>query len=178
MSILGYFSHYVSHRINFTNYCKNTNNIFMDNRYTGPVIKSAIRFLDFHDVIHHDTSINKQFINIVYEFINNVVLQGLALVIFIKLIDIRVAILWTFMYATIHNINFLLISPTTHRDHHINNIYYNNVVENNTINIRVIGQRFELNDKYITIIAELIGPKNNYSTSQKKTKKLLIELLI
>ena len=59
------------------------------------------------------------------------------------------------------------------RDHHINNIYYNNVVENNTINIRVIGQRFELNDKYITIIAELIGPKNNYSTSQKKTKKLV-----
>jgi len=121
MSILGYFSHYVAHSINFTDYLKNTNNIFMGNKYTGPIIKYSVKFLDFHDIIHHDTSINKQILNIVYEFINNVILQGLALVIFIKLIDIRVAILWAFMYATIHNINFLFINPTTHRDHHIDN---------------------------------------------------------
>lgn len=41
------------------------------------------------------------------------------------------------------------------RDHHIDNKYYNDVVEKNIIRVRVIGQRFELNDKYITIIAEL-----------------------
>lgn len=41
------------------------------------------------------------------------------------------------------------------RDHHIDNKYYNDVVEKNVIRVRVIGQRFELNDKYITIIAEL-----------------------
>ena len=121
MSIFGYFSHYVSHHINFANYCKNTDNIFINNKYSGPIVKNIIKFLDFHDTIHHDTSINKQVINIIYEFINNVFLQGLAIVIFIKIIDIRVAILWAFMYATIHNINFLFIHPTTHRDHHINN---------------------------------------------------------
>lgn len=41
------------------------------------------------------------------------------------------------------------------RDHHIDNKYYNDVVEKSVIRVRVIGQRFELNDKYITIIAEL-----------------------
>lgn len=57
------------------------------------------------------------------------------------------------------------------RDHHIDNKYYNDVVENSVISIRVIGQRFELNDKYITIIAELLGPKKVYNNVHKKTQK-------
>ena len=54
------------------------------------------------------------------------------------------------------------------RDHHIENKYYNDVSENDTISVRVIGQRFELNDKYITIIAELLGPTKKYNTTQRK----------
>jgi len=54
------------------------------------------------------------------------------------------------------------------RDHHIENKHYNNVSENDTINVRVIGQRFELNDKYITIIAELLAPTKNYNTTHNK----------
>tara|TARA_B100001769_G_C22112500_1_gene602363 strand:+ start:4050 stop:4784 length:735 start_codon:yes stop_codon:yes gene_type:complete len=45
------------------------------------------------------------------------------------------------------------------RDHSTNS-KYNNLVENQEIIVRVIGQRFELNDKYISIIAELIGVTN------------------
>ena len=121
VSITGYFVHFISHHINFTNYHKENKNILTMNSYTNYIIKFICNFFDFHDITHHDTSINKQILNIIYEFFNNVVMQGLGLVIFIKMLDLRVVLLWAFMYATIHNINYLFIKPSTHRDHHINN---------------------------------------------------------
>lgn len=45
------------------------------------------------------------------------------------------------------------------RDHHYNSPYFASVKERENLTIRVIGQRFELNDKSIAIIAELIEPK-------------------
>ena len=51
------------------------------------------------------------------------------------------------------------------RDHNTSN-KYSNLSENQEITVRVIGQRYELNDKYISIIAEII--------SVKKKKKLTI----
>ena len=45
------------------------------------------------------------------------------------------------------------------KDHHYNVSHFANVKEGDNINIRVIGQRFELNDKYISIIGELIKEK-------------------
>ena len=45
------------------------------------------------------------------------------------------------------------------RDHHYMSTYFSEVKEDDVINVRVIGQRFELNDKYITIIAELLNPR-------------------
>ena len=70
---------------------------------------------------HHDKGVNKTIMNITYEFLNNVVMQGLGFILLIKMIDTRVFILWAFMYASIHNINYLFINPSTHQDHHINN---------------------------------------------------------
>ena len=42
------------------------------------------------------------------------------------------------------------------RDHHFNVARFSNIQEGDTFTARVIGQRFELNDKYISIIAELV----------------------
>jgi DNA-directed RNA polymerase subunit E'/Rpb7 len=42
------------------------------------------------------------------------------------------------------------------RDHHYKNKNFSSIKENDVFTIRVIGQRFELNDKYISIIAELV----------------------
>ena len=50
------------------------------------------------------------------------------------------------------------------RDHHYNLPYLSTIKENDTINIRVIGQRFELNDKYISVIAELLEPHTHTHT--------------
>lgn len=119
-SIQGYFSHYVSHHINFTDFYNTCDNILTRNKYVDGCLRSCVDFLDFHDKIHHDTDINKQTQNICYEFLNNVYMQGLGVVLIIKLIDIRVLLLWAFMYAAVHNINYLYVKPTTHKDHHVN----------------------------------------------------------
>jgi len=45
------------------------------------------------------------------------------------------------------------------RDHQYMSEYFSTIKEKDHIEVRVIGQRFELNDKYISIIASLIEPK-------------------
>jgi hypothetical protein len=44
------------------------------------------------------------------------------------------------------------------RDHNYASPLFAEVKENDEIKVRVIGQRFELNDKYISIIAEIVEP--------------------
>jgi DNA-directed RNA polymerase subunit E'/Rpb7 len=46
------------------------------------------------------------------------------------------------------------------RDHYFSNDYFNSIKENDKFVARVIAQRFELNDKYISIIAELVPMKD------------------
>jgi DNA-directed RNA polymerase subunit E'/Rpb7 len=57
------------------------------------------------------------------------------------------------------------------RDHHYMTPYFSKINEDDIIKVRVIGQRFELNDKYISIIAELIEEKKEYNV--KKVGRLL-----
>jgi DNA-directed RNA polymerase subunit E'/Rpb7 len=45
------------------------------------------------------------------------------------------------------------------RDHFYSNDYFNSIKENDAFIARVIAQRFELNDKYISVIGELSSPK-------------------
>jgi hypothetical protein len=103
---------------------KKHDNIFTRNKYVNWFIEQYIYFMEFHATTHHDSSINKQYKNIALEFINNAVIQGLLLIILkyiLNFIDNRVIILWAFFYATVHNINYSIVKPTTHVEHHINN---------------------------------------------------------
>ena len=45
------------------------------------------------------------------------------------------------------------------KDHNYNNELFSEIKEGDKFNVRVIGQRFELNDKYVSIIGELVKPK-------------------
>ena len=56
------------------------------------------------------------------------------------------------------------------RDHQFNNKYFSKVKESDDIMVRIIGIRYELNDKYISAIAELLSPKKS-SSSEKRPKK-------
>ena len=57
------------------------------------------------------------------------------------------------------------------RDHHFDNARFNKVKVGDTIMARVIGQRFELNDSYVSVIAELIEDR---AAKYGKKKKLVI----
>ena len=63
------------------------------------------------------------------------------------------------------------------RDHHYDNELFSSIKEDDIINIKVIGKRFELNDTYISVIAEIIDLKTSKSKQDlskikisKKTK--------
>ena len=58
------------------------------------------------------------------------------------------------------------------RDHHYKSSYFNSIKEGEKIRVRVIGQRYELNDKYISIIAELVEPKQ---VKTLKKPRLILE---
>jgi len=53
------------------------------------------------------------------------------------------------------------------RDHHYNNEIFSQIKEDDMLYVRVLGQRYELNDKFISVIAELINI-NNYGTLKKE----------
>jgi hypothetical protein len=54
------------------------------------------------------------------------------------------------------------------RDHFYNNKYFNSVKVDEEVIVRVIGQRYEINDPRISVIAELVKPKT------KRTKAKIV----
>jgi DNA-directed RNA polymerase subunit E'/Rpb7 len=54
------------------------------------------------------------------------------------------------------------------RDHNYNDVDFNNVKENETILVRVIGTRFELNDSYVCVIAKLAHRRDEYMAARPK----------
>jgi DNA-directed RNA polymerase subunit E'/Rpb7 len=58
------------------------------------------------------------------------------------------------------------------KDHHYNVAHFNDVKEGDKINVRVIGQRFELNDKYVSIIGELVKPSVEKEFAPMESKKM------
>ena len=60
-----------------------------------------------------------------------------------------------------------LVSPVVvfvARDHHFASAAFNEIKEGDQIVVRVIGQRFELNDKYVSIIGQFLEKKTKYTT--------------
>lgn len=86
---------------------------------------------DFHDKIHHDSKINKKPINILIETIINFIVEGGLLILFTTYFKFSVNIksytfkfnrailfLWAMLYATVHNINYNILPPIQHVNHH------------------------------------------------------------
>lgn len=64
------------------------------------------------------------------------------------------------------------------RDHNYLNKLFSTIKENQKITVRVIGQRFELNDKNISIIANLVDTKNRGKSPKLSIDKELEEQLV
>jgi hypothetical protein len=59
------------------------------------------------------------------------------------------------------------------RDHFYASDYFNSIEENEKFVARVIAQRFELNDKYVSVIAELVPPKEREFKRDVKPRLIL-----
>jgi len=60
------------------------------------------------------------------------------------------------------------------KDHHFNSQQFNEIQVGDIINVRVIGQRFELNDKFVSIIGELIKEKEYIPKPKQSAKPRLV----
>ena len=52
------------------------------------------------------------------------------------------------------------------RDHHINSSQFASINENDLIMVKIIGQRFELNDNFISVIGEIVMEKERQVTNK------------
>lgn len=60
------------------------------------------------------------------------------------------------------------------RDHHTSE-YFAKIKEDQPLKVRVIGQRFELNDRYVSVIAEVIEPREEKQRVRRKAKLVIEE---
>lgn len=60
------------------------------------------------------------------------------------------------------------------RDHNYANRLFGNITENETISVRIIGKRFELNDPYIVAIASLIDNTRGARNAQPKRPRITV----
>ena len=162
--ISGYFVHVVSHQfepVSIHDRLKTAVSYIFSEKI-GNVIEylfsGIFNFFLFHDVVHHDSSKNKQFVNVIIEVFQNLLTQGFGLVAFYKLfafsisifgykVEFNYAILaaWGLLYATIHHINYNIIIPYAHIQHHKNK-FCNYGIEFMDI---IFGSKHETTPEYI-----------------------------
>ena len=58
------------------------------------------------------------------------------------------------------------------RDHYFESDYFNSIEENEKFVARVIAQRIELNDKFVSIIAEIVPPAKEFNIPKPKKLNL------
>lgn len=132
-SVLGYYVHVFSHIVNFEQIYKSLKISTYLPKPIDFIIKKIVYILDFHDKIHHNTKINKLWYNIVIETLINLFIEGVGLIILLKIFNFRFSIkgnifkfnypilfAWSLTYATVHNINYHMITPICHIQHHLN----------------------------------------------------------
>lgn len=141
-AIIGWLVHLFSHTFDFTqmlSHIQNNSNTLKQIFKIIPPFKflafTLTNQLDFHHKIHHNTNINKQPINLVIEFIQNILTQGLLLALLLRSLGIAfnakhgktpiqfnyaTITMYAFLYATVHIINYNLYPSICHEQHHEN----------------------------------------------------------
>ena len=127
--LLGYLSHYISHHNNFVSMYKRIVTEYfhcnINTNFHKLMIKAIDYSMDYHDVYHHDSSINKQPYYLFLEALNNIWMQGGCWILYIYIFSLNINIynilLWCLVYSSFHNINYnLMEEPLIHQEHHQN----------------------------------------------------------
>ena len=136
--LLGWYIHYLSHAYDLYNLYSSADNFIVSSIRKVPlldkIIKNTILYsTDFHDKIHHNSEINRNSLHLVFEFFQNIFMEGGLLLILannfnfsIKMkgstfkFNKAVLFLWGLLYATVHNINYIILGNEQHSNHHVN----------------------------------------------------------
>ena len=168
--LIGYVVHLISHLMDYEKLYDDfidSNKIFnMIPESIHKFMKLIIRYtFNFHDVIHHNSNINKKWYNILIEGIQNMIMEGVGLIIFslftnfgLKLgaemykLNHSTILLWSLLYTTVHLINYRIVHPNSHINHHKD--YYKNLSLTDLFDI-LFGTKYDKNDiqdlKHFTI---------------------------
>jgi hypothetical protein len=173
-SFLGFVIHFVSHAIKLEESYIKQNNYIRRNKYLNNIVIWLCQLLDFHETIHHDSSVNKTQKYMIYEFILNFVTQC-GFVMFTCYIAKRMNqyafLLWGLMYCSVHIINYNIVKSKVHEKHHFNkntnygidiwDILFATKYDNDNNDIELINH-YSINIVVITAIILLLIKYNIY----------------
>ena len=142
---IAWYVHYLSHTHDFRktfNYLKIKIDHPSKYKFVNAIkcaIKDTIYFIcdifDFHSKIHHNPHLNKLWYTRLIEFFENFIMMSIPLAYLAHKYKIglnissntfflnkTISILWGLIYTTIHNINYAIVNPQTHEEHHIKDL--------------------------------------------------------
>ena len=176
-SFSGFVIHYVSHDIKLEEAYLKQNNYIRRNKYSNNIVLFFCKLLDFHETIHHESSINKLKQNMIIEFILNFITQGgcaMLVCYFAKKMNQYVFLLWGLMYCSVHIINYSYIPSKIHEKHHLDkktnygidiwDVMLGTKYNNDTSDIEIINH-YSINIIIITVIIILLIKYNVLSFS-------------
>lgn len=127
---VGWWIHYLAHAYDLEKLYDDSTNFLAStlkqNKKVDYVVRTLIYYsFDFHDKMHHDSSINKKPIHILHEMFQNFMMEGGYLIILANYFSMTglnraVLCLWGALYASVHNINYIILGCDQHTKHHIN----------------------------------------------------------
>jgi len=122
---VGWGVHYVSHNVSFVDMYKLTpiHKIIKEHlAIVDWVILRICKIIDFHDTDHHDTTINKRWVNVATEFIQNIVTTSISFIIVNIICDLNfnniIILSYGLIYAITHNVLYFEGESLTHIQHH------------------------------------------------------------
>jgi hypothetical protein len=124
ISLAGYFIHLMAHQYDYKILFEKAiehNSFLTRSDFMKDIVRWTGELVSFHDDVHHDTEINKNWDNQIYEFIHNFIAQGLVMfvaIIIFRNLNPKIALIWGLYYATIHIINYNFVQPEVHKQHH------------------------------------------------------------
>jgi hypothetical protein len=128
VSFFGYVVHVFAHNVSFAEMLAKTENRFVKHPLVHKPLKDFCYLMDFHEAVHHDTSVSRETNNLLTEFALNFFTQGgalLAMILFFRSLNLYIVLLWALAYCTVHIINYDYLRPEAHARHHENkNVNY------------------------------------------------------
>lgn len=138
--LAGWYVHIIAHYCDFEKHYlmfKNSKGIIAKiynflPKFIHKIIEGLVYFCDFHVKIHHDSTINKKWYNVILEFTQNMIMEGIWLVILSRWLQFgikfgkkifklnhTILLLWALLYSSVHCINYnYYVKNLCHIDHH------------------------------------------------------------